>query len=166
MDPLHAFLICHVQALASLSNLVHLNLHGNQIEDVREVEPLSTLSRLRRFTLHANPCAARPLYRETVLTILPWLCHLDFTGVTKGDRASAEEWYKMHGKKKVMTADEMQKLVADQYFEAELARERANTECDSSDPEEIDDDGKIDPAEEKAALRRQQKKEDTFTMFD
>ena len=57
-----------------------------------------------------------------------------------------------------MTPAEMEKLVADRE-RAEAVKGRVSADEESSDPDEYDDDEKIDPAEEKAALRKQQKME-------
>ena len=76
-------------------------LHGNNIFNIQQVEILVALRKLKSLTLHGNPVEASPGYRFYILSTLPQLQTFDFSGVTKGERESAESWKKLSGKKKV-----------------------------------------------------------------
>ncbi|KAK3579819.1 hypothetical protein CHS0354_014966 [Potamilus streckersoni] len=82
--------------LTEFDNLQILYLHGNQITDLREVEKLAKLPKLRKLTLHGNPVDAMKGYRQIVLSMLPNLQVLDFSTVTKADKKTAETWNKMN----------------------------------------------------------------------
>ena len=66
-----------------------LNLHANKITSLNEIDKLAKLTKLKNLTLHGNPVADLKGYHQYVLAKLPALRHLDFTGVTKGDKTSA-----------------------------------------------------------------------------
>jgi hypothetical protein len=102
-------------------------LHGNNIADMLEIPKLAALPSLKSLTLHVsclfyskispchcqlfglnssqgNPIEQEEVYRICVLFYLPFLKHLDFIGVTKGDRANATQfggnyeshWHRRH----------------------------------------------------------------------
>lgn len=111
------------QALLQLPNLKMLYLHGNNIGRLAEVDKLARLPSLRLLTLHGNPIEVRPRavgalgrcrslastfpslppprpqlspgYKHHVLSELPQLQTLDFSRVTKSDRATASTWHHM-----------------------------------------------------------------------
>ncbi|KAJ1120545.1 hypothetical protein NDU88_008710 [Pleurodeles waltl] len=83
-------------------NLYVLNLHGNSIKELSEVNKLAALPNLRSLTLHGNPIESEKGYRNYVIGLLPWLKSFDFSGVTKQDRTNAEVWKKMNIKHKRM----------------------------------------------------------------
>ncbi|XP_034971776.1 leucine-rich repeat-containing protein 51 isoform X2 [Zootoca vivipara] len=82
--------------LTSFYNLRHLNLHGNAIQQLSEVDKLAVLPHLRNLTLHGNPVEEEKGYRSYVLSTLPNLKSFDFSGVTKLDRTTAAVWRRMN----------------------------------------------------------------------
>ncbi|XP_075598796.1 leucine-rich repeat-containing protein 51 [Balearica regulorum gibbericeps] len=86
--------------LTTLRALQSLQLHGNGIGSLAEVDKLGVLLRLRRLTLHGNPMEEQRGYRSYVLSLLPHLTSLDFTGVTGQDRQDAATARAQRGKKK------------------------------------------------------------------
>ncbi|XP_044879197.1 leucine-rich repeat-containing protein 51 isoform X1 [Mauremys mutica] len=86
--------------LTMYPNLRALNLHGNSIQSLSEVDKLAGLPRLRTLTLHGNPIEEEKGYRSYVLSVLPQLKSFDFSGVTKQDRSTATFWRRMNVKPK------------------------------------------------------------------
>ncbi|XP_014813218.1 PREDICTED: leucine-rich repeat-containing protein 51, partial [Calidris pugnax] len=89
--------------LTTLRALRSLQLHGNDIRSLAEVDKLGVLPHLRRLTLHGNPMEEQRGYRSYVLSLLPHLTTLDFSGVTKQeleDVAITTTTRLRHGKKK------------------------------------------------------------------
>lgn len=82
-------------AILDLPNLTTLYLHGNNLGRIAEVDKLSSLTWLKSLTLHGNPIEMNVGYRQYVLSRLPQLQSLDFSGVTKSDRATANTWKRM-----------------------------------------------------------------------
>jgi len=77
-----------------------LYLHGNNIYPIYEADKLVELRNLKSLTLHGNPVEVAPGYRSYVVTLLPQLQTLDFSGVTKSERTIALSWTKMNVAKK------------------------------------------------------------------
>ncbi|XP_014671177.1 PREDICTED: leucine-rich repeat-containing protein 51-like [Priapulus caudatus] len=75
--------------LPTYRNLRVLYLHGNNISNLCEVEKLAQLSDLRSLTLHGNSIENEKGYRHMVLAMIPQLKTLDFSGITKSDRATS-----------------------------------------------------------------------------
>ena len=74
--------------LTSLTSLKVLYFHANQIGGLQDVAKLAALPLLSSLTLHGNPLEeATPHYRTRVLLLLPGLRRLDFSSVTRRDRA-------------------------------------------------------------------------------
>lgn len=71
-----------------------LYLHGNNIRRAAEIDKLSELCQLRKLTLHGNPVESLDGYRLCILSKLPQLMTIDFSGVTKQERKSIEIWNK------------------------------------------------------------------------
>lgn len=88
--------------LTTYYNLRNLNLHGNSIQQLSEVDKLAVLPHLRSLTLHGNPIEEEKGYRSYVLSTLPHLKSFDFSGVTKLDRSTANVWRRMNIKPKVV----------------------------------------------------------------
>ncbi|XP_039225711.1 leucine-rich repeat-containing protein 51-like isoform X2 [Crotalus tigris] len=88
--------------LTTYYNLRNLNLHGNSIQHLSEVDKLAILPHLRSLTLHGNPLEEEKGYRSYVLSTLPQLKSFDFSGVTKLDRSTAAVWRRMNIKPKVI----------------------------------------------------------------
>ncbi|XP_026515547.1 leucine-rich repeat-containing protein 51 [Terrapene carolina triunguis] len=86
--------------LTMYPDLRALNLHGNSIQSLGEVDKLAVLPRLRTLTLHGNPIEEEKGYRSYVLSVLPQLKSFDFSGVTKQDRSTATFWRRMNVKPK------------------------------------------------------------------
>ena len=83
------------QALLELPALTMLYLHGNQIDEISEVDKLSKLPKLKSLTLHGNPIEIIPGYRYYVLSRVTHLQTFDFGGITKADKATTETWKTM-----------------------------------------------------------------------
>lgn len=66
-----------------------LYLHGNVIEDIKEVKRLSKFKNLRSLTLHGNPVDEIKNYRYHIIALIPSLKSLDFAAVTKKDLDTA-----------------------------------------------------------------------------
>ncbi|XP_038269987.1 leucine-rich repeat-containing protein 51 [Dermochelys coriacea] len=86
--------------LTTYPHLRALNLHGNSIQSLSEVDKLAILPCLRTLTLHGNPIEEEKGYRSYVLSVLPQLKSFDFSGVTKQDRSTATIWRRMNVKPK------------------------------------------------------------------
>uniref|UniRef100_A0A8C5S0V3 Leucine-rich repeat-containing protein 51 n=1 Tax=Laticauda laticaudata TaxID=8630 RepID=A0A8C5S0V3_LATLA len=99
-SPSEASVSCKV--LTTFYNLRNLNLHGNSIQQLSEVDKLAVLPHLRNLTLHGNPIEEEKGYRSYVLSTLPQLKNFDFSGVTKLDRSTAAVWRRMNIKPKVI----------------------------------------------------------------
>ncbi|XP_073525638.1 leucine-rich repeat-containing protein 51 [Phyllobates terribilis] len=84
--------------LTSYRHLSVLNLHGNSIGDLSEVDKLAALPELKSLTLHGNPIESEKSYRSYILSLLPNLKTLDFSAVTKQDRVTADAWRRMNPK--------------------------------------------------------------------
>ncbi|XP_029442646.1 leucine-rich repeat-containing protein 51-like isoform X2 [Rhinatrema bivittatum] len=87
--------------LTVFPNLFVLNLHGNSINRLSEVDKLASLPNLKSLTLHGNPIETEKGYRSYVLSLLHNLKTFDFSGVTKQDRSTAEVWRRMYVKPKL-----------------------------------------------------------------
>ena len=102
-DTHHARTLCGVgrltrtamQEYKNFPKLSRLYLHANAISSLAEVEKLQSLDPLRSLTLHGNPVAEKPLYRNFVISTLPWLRTLDFSPVTDRERDRAITWRQM-----------------------------------------------------------------------
>ncbi|XP_060836380.1 leucine-rich repeat-containing protein 51-like [Rhopalosiphum padi] len=66
-----------------------LYMHGNQINDIKEVLKLKSLLKLRTLTLHGNPISRLTKYRSLVLFYLPQIKSLDFSLITRHERSVA-----------------------------------------------------------------------------
>lgn len=95
IDLSHNSLTTIPDVLLSFPNLQILNLHANKIDDLQQVEKLGQLTQLKKLSLHANPIEKQKGYFYFVLGLVPTLNTLDFSGITKGERKSAETWKKM-----------------------------------------------------------------------
>jgi len=85
--------LTHIDAvLTSFENLKILYLHGNAIEDIKEVNKLAMLPRLMKLSLHGNPIENYKGYRQYVLSFIPHLVAFDFSRITKADKATAGTW--------------------------------------------------------------------------
>ncbi|CAH8507871.1 unnamed protein product [Schistosoma curassoni] len=76
-------------SFSSLKHLKIIYMHGNKIETLQEVIKLRQLPKLTKLTLHGNPIEKEKGYFHTVLSILPNLVTLDFTGISQADKQTA-----------------------------------------------------------------------------
>ncbi|KAH8859847.1 Dynein regulatory complex subunit 3 [Schistosoma japonicum] len=93
--------IAHIpNSLGCLKHLKIIYLHGNLITTFQEVIKLKQLPYLSKLTLHGNPVEKERVinyslpcinegYFHTVLSILPNLITLDFTGISRADKQTA-----------------------------------------------------------------------------
>ncbi|XP_026867966.2 leucine rich repeat containing 51 isoform X2 [Electrophorus electricus] len=87
--------ISHIHpVLTELVELRMLNLHGNSICNLSEVDKLRTLPLLRTITLHGNTIEKERGYRGYVISTLPHLKMMDFNAITKQERVMASIWHK------------------------------------------------------------------------
>uniref|UniRef100_A0A3Q0S6I6 Leucine-rich repeat-containing protein 51 n=1 Tax=Amphilophus citrinellus TaxID=61819 RepID=A0A3Q0S6I6_AMPCI len=84
---------CIEPVLCELKELCILYLHGNSIWDLSEVDKLGELQHLHTITLHGNAIETCKGYRNYVISALPQLKTMDFSGVTRNERAMANIWH-------------------------------------------------------------------------
>ena len=90
-----------LQCVLEYPNLKVLYLHGNGIEKISELDKLSGLKNLRTLTVHGNPIEDEfSGYRHYIIARLPQLKNLDFSAITKQDRASALSWVDLNKTRK------------------------------------------------------------------
>jgi len=82
------------QSLCEFPHLHILYLHGNRVDDVTEIDKLSSVRTLRKLALHGNPMENTKNYRYYVLSKLPHLISLDMTTVTNADRSNVVRFFK------------------------------------------------------------------------
>uniref|UniRef100_UPI00398F4B97 leucine-rich repeat-containing protein 51 n=1 Tax=Pristiophorus japonicus TaxID=55135 RepID=UPI00398F4B97 len=75
--------------LIQCSNLQILNLHGNQISELFQMDKLATLPHMRSLTMHGNPVELMKGYRSYIVGTIPQLKSLDYSFITKQDRSIA-----------------------------------------------------------------------------
>ncbi|XP_041672058.1 leucine-rich repeat-containing protein 51-like [Cheilinus undulatus] len=78
--------------LCELRELRMLNLHGNNISKLSDVDQLGVLPYLHTITLHGNPIEQIKGYRRHVIAALPQVKKMDFNVVTKEERVLANIW--------------------------------------------------------------------------
>ncbi|XP_071489004.1 leucine-rich repeat-containing protein 51-like [Diadema antillarum] len=86
--------------LLEYPNLKMLYLHGNHIDKLEEIDKLAALPNLISLTVHGNLIEDLPGFRSYILSRLPKLKTLNFSGVTKADLTNAATWKTMYGRKK------------------------------------------------------------------
>lgn len=91
------YLIKIDEIILTFPNIKILYLHGNAIEDAKEIDKLAQLPHLISITLHGNPVESDPGYRQRVLSKLPNLKALDFSRITKADREKSQVYVSMVG---------------------------------------------------------------------
>ena len=95
-------------SITKLKGLTKLHLHANQIHDIRDVQKLVELPKLRDLTLHGNPIEdrGRGKYRNFIIAQLPNLRSLDFTPLTQRDKGIAGSFCKNGSLMKTVFTDE------------------------------------------------------------
>lgn len=94
---------------ANLPHLESLILTNNNIEDLSEIDQLSTFKTLRTLCLLRNPVASLKHYRLYTIYRIPSLRVLDFKKVKDKERQEAQKLYK--GKKLKKSADKAKTFV-------------------------------------------------------
>jgi hypothetical protein len=80
------------EALLEFTNLSVLYLHANQIQQSANYQRLSNFKSLTNLAIHGNPMDAVPNLEKKLLAALPNLTKLNFSPVTRLQRADAEQW--------------------------------------------------------------------------
>lgn len=88
------------EAILKYPNIKMLYLHGNRIDKLEEIDKLGAFPNLISLTVHGNPIEDQPGFRSYILSHLPKLKNLNFSGVTKADLKNATTWKTMYGNKK------------------------------------------------------------------
>ncbi|KAF7668919.1 hypothetical protein LDENG_00276170, partial [Lucifuga dentata] len=85
--------IAHIDpVLCELVELRVLYLHGNMIGNLLEVNRLGMLPYLHTITLHGNDIENKKGYRYHIISVLPHLKTVDFSLVTREERALVNVW--------------------------------------------------------------------------
>lgn len=79
--------------LAAFPHLKVLYFHGNKLSHLGSVRKLAALQYLSKVTFHGNPIEHKKNYRSYVVEALPTIKSLDFTPITRNDRAMASTWH-------------------------------------------------------------------------
>ena len=85
------------QVLLNYPNLKIIYLHGNNIEKLNEVDKLAGLANLKAVSLQGNPIENITGYKDYIISTLPQIQILDFTIITKADRANSNDWNQKFG---------------------------------------------------------------------
>lgn len=85
----------------SLPNLESLILTNNSIQELGDLEPLSTFRYLQTLSLLGNPVTTKQHYRLYVIFLLPHLRLLDFKKVKQKERDSAKVLFKSRQGKEI-----------------------------------------------------------------
>lgn len=75
--------------LVKFEGLKCLYLHGNKIFDLSEIDSLKKLKNLTALTIHGNPVENINGFRFYILSKLPNLKHLNFSGLSKKDKQNS-----------------------------------------------------------------------------
>ena len=73
-------------------------MHGNKITDLTEIDKLIGLKNLTALSVHGNPVENLAGFRLYIISKLPTLKHVNFSGISKADRQTAEVWIKSNRK--------------------------------------------------------------------
>lgn len=95
--------------LCDFPSLQILYLHGNSINDIKEIDKLTSIPNLRKLCLHGNPMDTIKNYRWYVLSTMSNLQNFDMSAITKADRITASTWRSsnkdIHKKKKKRSSE-------------------------------------------------------------
>ncbi|KAL3899412.1 MAG: hypothetical protein SGCHY_002068 [Lobulomycetales sp.] len=142
-----------------LTSLATLNLRGNAVAEVQELNKLAILPALTSLSLTDCPVTAAPNYRLEVITRIPQLVRLDKEDITDTEREEAEA-FKQEALEAAQAAaaaeEEAQRLLEEEKAaEAQKASEEdeENKEADAVDEEKVvvDGDEQVDVAEDEQA---------------
>ncbi|KAG2453822.1 hypothetical protein HYH02_002029 [Chlamydomonas schloesseri] len=119
-----------------IPNLETLILTNNRINNLQDIDPLATLSKLQDLSLHGNPVMTKPNYRLYVISKLPRLKVLDFKKVKQKERDAA---------KALFSSEEAQTAHASKTFEPDedlaAAQQQAGVANGSTDASAMEEDG-------------------------
>ncbi|XP_065173519.1 U2 small nuclear ribonucleoprotein A'-like [Atheta coriaria] len=77
-----------------IPNMETIVLTGNQIEELGDIDPLTTLEKLTCLSLLHNPVTAKPHYRLYIIHKFPNLRLLDFRKITLKEKKEAKHLFK------------------------------------------------------------------------
>jgi len=92
------------------AKLQYINLRGNNLTDVKEVNKLKCLPLLRAISLNENPCSEEDDYRQEVLISLRRLERLDKDEFTEEERHEAEEIAEQRKEEEAKTQGETEEV--------------------------------------------------------
>lgn len=92
------------EEILKFPNLKCLYLHGNKIREISELDKLKKLEQLTSIACHGNPMEKITGFRNYILKNFPMLKQVNFGGISKADRQTAEIWIK--GNKKPLRLDD------------------------------------------------------------
>lgn len=78
----------------TIPNLESLILTGNNLQELGDIDPLASCTRLTVLSLLTNPMASKKYYREYVIYKLPHLRLLDFKKIKQNERLEATAFFK------------------------------------------------------------------------
>jgi hypothetical protein len=80
------------EALLEFTHLRVLYLHANQIQETARFDRLAKLTHLTNLAIHGNPLDAVVNIEKKLLSAMPNLSKLNFSPVTRLQRADADQW--------------------------------------------------------------------------
>ena len=92
-----------LKELLKFTGLKCLYLHGNKFSEINELEKLTDLPHLTSLAVHGNPMEKITGFRHYILRNLPNLKQVNFGGISKADRQTAEVWMKSNKKPMKLT---------------------------------------------------------------
>jgi len=78
----------------SLPNLTSLVLTNNSVQELADLDPLTTFVHLENLSLLFNPVSTKPHYREYLIYKMPNLRVLDFRRIKQKEREDAKAFFK------------------------------------------------------------------------
>eukprot|EP00117_Sycon_ciliatum_P033129 scpid56768/ scgid25558/ Leucine-rich repeat-containing protein 51; Protein LRTOMT1 len=124
--------------ISLMKHLTIFYLHSNKVRNVRGLAHLQFCDKLLRFTMHCNPVCEKPLYRYKAIALLPrTVTSLDFSAVTKSEKAAAHTWYETDGKQ-YFSSPELTKQLLHEHDERGVSGMATTTADDSDEDFELD----------------------------
>ncbi|GLC40560.1 hypothetical protein PLESTB_000045000 [Pleodorina starrii] len=127
-----------------IPNLDTLILTNNRINNLQDIDPLATLSKLENLSLHGNPVMTKANYRLYVISKLPRLKVLDFKKVKQKERDAA---------KALFASEEAQATHASKTFEPDEDLAAAQQQAGVAPPREDGGEQQQPEAEGEAEAR-------------